>query len=740
MFKYYNYFVWGRLKWQEKPIRMMRLDYLDALSRIMNADLDQLAKWKKEEWNVNCEWIIGTPGIAPGLGYLTTFNSPKFEKYPALGDFDLIREYLPYARKYGIKVLAYLNMHWYSYEFGKKHRDWEQRLKDGRSYGEVYPLYGSGTTFCVNSSWKDWALELIEETMKTGVDGVFLDGPVIFPECCYCESCRKKFSKEYGEEIPTWEDWPNPLWKKFIEFREESMANFLKDAQSAMKKVNEEGVIFLNAGHWWPGSWREARNIERLSEYQDFNGAEAFFHPGSQNVPLIFWAIEAKHLVAKGKPAVVFSHHALGSWHYIPLPHYEVEVSVAQTVSCGANPWFAVFDYALDTRLDEALASMRNILGFLSRNEEYYANTLSKSEVALLLSSQTSTFYLSELKELYLDPGTGVEKDLRIEEGTGRKKVDLRVRKMMCEEVYTNSILGAATILSRNHIPYDMILDDGLINGVLEKYSVLMLPNAACLSDEQIQAIREFIEKGGSIVCSFETGSYDENGNPRNENPLWHLLGIEESEGMFPPRIGEEYMRLIDSKEGILSIPADTLIPRPVYSLKTIAKQNVIVPCIFMNPIGAYYSPPKGESKYPAIICNRYRGGKTVFFSSLIEDFYARYRIHDISRVFVDCLRFAIGRPSLVEVDAPETVQVEVRENRASGRVMVHLINVTGDMQRPISNIVSLHNIKIRVRGKPPRRALKLSDKKLLDIKRIDENFELTLDRLNVYDVIVLEF
>lgn len=71
---------------------------------------------------------------------------------------------------------------------------------------------------------------------------------------------------------------------------------------------------------------------------------------------------------------------------------------------------------------------------------------------------------------------------------------------------------------------------------------------------------------------------------------------------------------------------------------------------------------------------------------------------------------------------------------------MVHLINVTGDMQRPISNIVSLHNIKIRVRGKPPRRALKLSDKKLLDIKRIDENFELTLDRLNVYDVIVLEF
>ncbi|MEM3659360.1 MAG: hypothetical protein QXU11_02985 [Thermoproteota archaeon] len=212
------------MEWWRKPVRMMRLDYLDALNRMMESDMDKLARWKKEEWNINCEWVIGTPGTAPGLGYLTTFNTPKFEKYPALGDFDLIREYLPYARKHGIRVLAYLNMHWYSYDFGKKHADWEQRVEDGRSYGSVHPLYGSGTTFCVNSGWRNWAFELIEEAMKTGIDGVFLDGPVVFPECCYCASCREKFSIEYGGEVPSWEDWSNPLWRKFIEFREESMA------------------------------------------------------------------------------------------------------------------------------------------------------------------------------------------------------------------------------------------------------------------------------------------------------------------------------------------------------------------------------------------------------------------------------------------------------------------------------------------------------------------------------------
>ena len=728
------------LEWWRKPVRMMRLDYLDALSRMAESDMDKLARWKKEEWNINCEWVIGTPGTAPGLGYLTTFNTPRFEKYPALGDFDLVREYLPHARKHGIRVLAYLNMHWYSYEFGQKHSDWEQRIEDGRSYGRVHPLYGSGTTFCVNSGWRNWAFELIEEAMKTGIDGVFLDGPVVFPECCYCKSCREKFSAKYGGEAPSWEDWSNLLWRKFIEFREDSMAEFLRDARRAVKKVNEEGVIFLNGGAWWPGSWRVARNIEKLSEHEDFNGAEAFFHPGSQNVPLIFWALEAKHLAAKGKPAVVFSHHALGSWHYVPLPRFEAEISVAQTVSCGANPWFAVFDYALDTRLEDALTPMRNILGFLSRNEEYYVDTVSKAEAALLLSSQTSTFYLSELRELYLDPGTGVERDLKIEEDTGRRTTDLKARKAVCDEVYTNSILGAATILSRNHVAYDIVLDNALVNGELEKYSLLVLPNSACLSDEQVRGIQRFLGKGGSLVCSFETGCYDEYGNHRLENPLWSILGIEECDGMMLPRVGEEYMKLSDSAEGVFSIPPGALMPRPVYSLKTLPREDAVAPCFFMKPIGAYYTAPKGVSKYAAIVCSRHGRGRTVYFSSLIEDFYTRYRMPDISRVYVGCVRFAIGRPPAVEVEAPETVQFEVREQRSTGRILVHLVNTTGDMQRPVSSITCVHGIKVRTRGIRPRRVFKLSDGSMLAGRELSGCFEFTLDNLMVYDVIVFEF
>ncbi len=97
--------------------------------------------------------MLGTLGTQ-GLGYVTTFDSPHFEKAPALGKRDVVREYVPIAHRHGIKVLAYLNLHWYAYDFAAKHPDCEQLLADGTPYGRKEPLYGDGTTFCVNSPWR----------------------------------------------------------------------------------------------------------------------------------------------------------------------------------------------------------------------------------------------------------------------------------------------------------------------------------------------------------------------------------------------------------------------------------------------------------------------------------------------------------------------------------------------------------------------------------------------------------
>jgi hypothetical protein len=211
--------------------------------------------------------------------------------------------------------------------------------------------------------------------MKTGIDGVFLDGPVIYPDACHCDACKAKFASRYGADIPTVEDWSNPDWLHFVEFRNESLAEFMADSRAAAKSVNPDGVASLNAGSWQANTWRFGRGIDALGPFEDFNGAEAFFHPGPREHTLLAWTATAKYMVAGGKPAVVFSHHALGSWHYIPLPKFEAELAIAQTVACGANPWIAVFDYALDHSRAAAVEPIKEMQSFLSSHEEYYTST-----------------------------------------------------------------------------------------------------------------------------------------------------------------------------------------------------------------------------------------------------------------------------------------------------------------------------------------------------------------------------
>jgi len=721
-------------RWFEKPARMMRWDLLGEYAKVRQLDLDSWAKEKREKWHCNCEWIVGTPGAAPGTGNMTTFAAEGFERYPGFEDFDSLRDYLPHARKYGIKVLVYLNMHWYSYEFSARHPGWEQLTSNGEPYGRVHPLYGNGTTFCVNSPWRSWAFKLIQETAKAGADGVFLDGPVVYPDCCYCDSCQNRFRDKYGKEIPL-EDWKSDLWKKFLLFREDSMAEFLRDAGASLKEIDPDSVIFLNAGGWRASGWRVARDIQKVGPYQHFNGAEQFFHPHPAPHNLFASALMAKYLVAGGKPAVVFTHHALGEWHYKFLPPWELKLAIAQTVACGANPWFAFFSRAYDEDESGALA-VGEVQGFLEQNEEYYYGAKSAATIAIHNSAQTATFYISEQSELYRDLGTGKEQDLIADLGTGKMTVDWSRRKSICEAVTENSFTGYCDILFRQHIPFDVILDSGLTNEGLSRYDTLVLPNSACLGNSQVEAISRFVEKGGNLISSFESGVCDEFGAPRDVPALDAIMGVKERHGMFPAMLGENYMRVIREYSGL---PPKSLLPRGPFCLKTASADHADVPVVFLEPIRSFYMPLSGESAYPALILNYHGKGKTAYFPQLVGSFYATHKIEDIERLVTATVR-TLDAMIPIEVEAPPTVLAEVRsqqERRTRG--LIHLVNCSGDMQRPLTTALPVRNIRIRARQGGVRRVRTLARGQQLKFDRHDDLVEFELPELTFYDVVVLE-
>ncbi len=67
-------------------------------------------------------------------------------------------------------------------------------------------------------------------------------------------------------------------------------------------------------------------------------------------------------------------------------------------------------------------------------------------------------------------------------------------------------------LLGQDFAGYVQIDDDQLERGDLAGYDLLILPSALALSDRQIEMIKEFMERGGSIWASWQPGIYDEKG------------------------------------------------------------------------------------------------------------------------------------------------------------------------------------------------------------------------------------
>ncbi|MEK3914122.1 beta-galactosidase trimerization domain-containing protein [Paenibacillus sp. FSL H7-0331] len=85
---------------------------------------------------------------------------------------------------------------------------------------------------------------------------------------------------------------------------------------------------------------------------------------------------------------------------------------------------------------------------------------------------------------------------------------------------------GMYYAMLRNRIPFDLVHVGRMEEEVLSRYKVLILPNIGALSDDEAENVRKFVQRGGSVISTYETGVYDEWGQQRTVGVLDDLLGI----------------------------------------------------------------------------------------------------------------------------------------------------------------------------------------------------------------------
>jgi len=628
---------------------------------------------------------------------------------------DFIGEYIPEAHKRGIKVLIYYNVHRLHVEFGRKHPEWIQVNAQGRI---VDNLYGSGCAPCVNSPYRDWSFQGIRDLAAYEIDGVFLDGPIFAPGACYCENCQTLFKGEYGVELPRKEDWKDPAWRSFIEFRYESIASYLRDAEKALKTVRPEAVIYMNCTGLWP-AWPAARDNRRLMPYQDFLGAEGgFLYYDLRATPLWKPGMAAKLLEtqAGGKPTVVFIAGAHKGWDTYLLPPTETRLLYADAVANGANPW-----YGIPLRLAGGPGALAagEMNRFLVGNAEYLEETVPLARVALFWSCRTADYYRASVPVTDFTPQG---------ERLGRREA--------AGNFYA-SFLGCYEAFVRSHVPFNVLDEEALTLETLRGYDLLVAPNCACISEEKAEVIADYVKSGGNLIASFEASRYDEYGDLREKFSLSKVFGVEVGKGTFGP-MRLDYMTVVELESPLTEGLSATLLPCPVYGIEVVPTTAKPL-TMYHEKMPARYVKLPPVSRNPAVTLNDYGDGRCLYMAGNFFEHYYNYHNPDYRRIVAN----AVGLMSKVLVtleNCPTSVEVTLRHQPGKGRLLVHLVNFTGEMTRPMESVVTLRDVAVtlhRFQGLKKAKALRLG--KELSLEDVNGDVKVVLPLLKEYEVITLE-
>jgi hypothetical protein len=632
-----------------------------------------------------------------------------------LADRDPFGDLVAGCRKLGMVVLARTDPHATYDDVREAHPDWIAVDADGQER-----RHWASPEMWVTCAMGPYNFEFMtavhkEVMTRYRVDGIFInrwEGSGM----CYCEHCRTNFQAASGHDLPRTDDPQDPARRAYIIWRQQRLFELWRLWDAEVRKISPDARVIPNAG----GGATSPLDMKVIGElaptlFADRQARTGLMPPWANGKS----AKEYRATMGKKPVGGIFSMGVEEAYRWKDSVQSEAEIRIwfADGVANGLRPWFTKFSGTLRDR--RWLGVIENLYRWHKQAEGYLRNEAPLARVALVYSQQTAWFYGGP---------------------RARQKVE-------------DHALGWYQALIEARVPFEMVHDRLLGADQLDRFKTLILPNIAALSDDQCRQLRAFVDRGGSLVATYETSLYNEWGDRRSDFGLADLFGVS-FRGRTPGPMRNAYLRLENDagtgkRHPILAGLDDA--PRIIHGTSRLdvapkqsfsSKPLTLVPSYPDLPMEMVY-PRVPKTDIAELYLREVGTGRVVYFPWDIDRIFWEILAVDHATLLKNAVHWATNEEPTVQVTGPG--MLDVTAWRQAGSITVHLVNLTNPMMMkgPFRELIDVGEQRVVIKlpaGAAAKKVQLLVAGREIPVEPAGTRLTVTVPSIRDHEVVAIDF
>lgn len=517
---------------------------------------------------------------------LCNFKTRLAKEHNAFAKTNEIKKLVSLCKEGGMKVVGYYSLIFNTWA-EVHHPDWTIRYADGETWREKGQRYG----LCCpnNEEYRSFVVGQIKEMAEEfpELDGIFYDMPY-WEVVCHCPSCKAKFKKEYGKQMPLDIDWKNEDWNDLVRARQKWMGEFVKFVKEQTNAIMPNVTVEFNFAAVVGCDWL-AGSTELINDSCEFTGGDLY--------------------------GDLYNHSFTAKYYYSITKNQPFEY-----MTCRCNRTLREHTITKPEIMEEAevmLSAMHHGATLLidainpdgTMDERVYEQMGRVFEKQIPLEKYMDKGELYSAVAVYFDSTTQFKGDNKF-----------------CNK---DGAINSVRTLIENHIPVSVIANGSL--NELTKYQVIIASELANFKNDEILKFIPYVENGGTLYLSGESDRRllkeffggEITGKTFGESPFKHVnKGYEEVQCYVAPTtqwmahimgsFNEKYPLPITYKAPIMEGAKGEVLAKFVYPY-TDPDDNISYASIHSNP-------PAHLVDIPAIMQVNYGKGKVIWSSCSIEN------------------------------------------------------------------------------------------------------------------------